>query len=100
MMKDILKLEYQDRLPRAQPVDLQGGSSPVTLALAGAAGWLAGTSNLDEAALERRLHGGTGAETRVVPADFARVCRFTLTLSLLNLNVAPSSSGCDPNPGL
>ncbi len=77
MIKDILRLKYQDRLSHegiARNLSISKGVVTKYLGLAGAAGldWQA-TTELDEAALERRLLGHTAAETRVVPADFARV---------------------------
>ena len=77
MIKDILRLKYQGGLSHesiARDLSISKGVVTKYLSLAGAAAqdWQA-TTDLDEAALERRLLGRTVAETRVVQADFARV---------------------------
>ena len=77
MIKDILRLKYQGGLSHesiARDLSISKGVVTKYLGLAGAAAlnWQA-TTDLDEAALERRLLGRTVAETRVVQADFARV---------------------------
>jgi transposase len=77
MIKDILRLKYQGGLSHeriARSLSISKGVVAKYLGLAGAAGldWPA-TAELDEASLERRLIGRTGADTRVVEADFARV---------------------------
>ena len=77
MIKDILRLRYQGGLSHsaiARSLSISKGVVAKYLGLASAAGldWQT-TADLDEATLERRLIGRTGAETRVVEADFARV---------------------------
>jgi len=77
MIKDILRLKYQGGLSHsaiARSLSISKGVVAKYLGLASAAGldWQT-TADLDEATLERRLIGRTGAETRVVEADFARV---------------------------
>ena len=77
MIKDILRLKYQGGLSHeaiARSLSVSKGVVAKYLSLAGAAGldWTAATE-LDEAALERRLLGRSAAETRVALADFARV---------------------------
>ena len=77
MIKDILRLKFQGGLSHeriARSLSISKGVVAKYLGLASAAGldWQA-TADLDEASLERRLLGRTGADTRVVEADFARV---------------------------
>ena len=77
MIKNILRLKYQGALSHeaiARSLCISKGVVVKYLGLAAAAGldWQA-TSELDEAALERRLLGRSAAETRVALADFARV---------------------------
>lgn len=77
MIKDILRLKYQGALSHeaiARSLSISKGVVAKYLSLAAAAGldWTAATE-LDEAALERRLLGRSAAETRVALADFARV---------------------------
>ena len=91
MIKDILRLKYQGELSHeriAQTLSISKGVVAKYLSLAGAAGikWQE-ASELDEAALERRLLGRGSAGAQVVEPDFARVHielrRKGLTLMLL-----------------
>ena len=77
MIKDILRLKQQGDLSHeriALSLNISKGAVAKYLSLAGAAGldWTT-ASELDEAALERRLLGRSTSETRVVEPDFALV---------------------------
>ena len=77
MIKDILRLKFQDGLSHeriAHSLRVSKGAVAKYLSLAGGAGldW-ASTAELDEASLERRLMGGGAALSRAVEPDYARV---------------------------
>ena len=91
MIKDILRLKYQNEFSHeriAQTLSISKGVVAKYLGLAGAAGlhWQE-AATLEEASLERRLLGRSAAQMQLVEPDFARVHielrRKGLTLMLL-----------------
>lgn len=102
MIKDIIRLKYQDNLAHeriAAALSISKGVVAKYLALAGAAGlrsW-ADAADLDEVALEHRLLGREGSR-RIVAPDFAAVHlelrRKGVTLTLLWQEYRAAHAGC------